>query len=222
MNNIIVPSDKKEIIYNAFPIATRSRIISLVQQGYILAKEATRHVSFLNWDIGEMHEGYLRPLAISFLLKHDCEQGRLPLSHVYEYNKNKSHKFMVLQKDNVKLTVSQTGSPFSVARPAIFRKKLQEANQLRFNLFNETTIVDENPEYYMLLTFSSGGESPRFINIGLPGEKGWIERVNLLSKPHLLEMDSHLEKAKEEVIEPEKLIGPFRKFTEEVEGLGSK
>ncbi|WP_289142444.1 hypothetical protein [uncultured Brevibacillus sp.] len=221
MSDIIVPSDKKEIILNEFSIATRSRIISLVQQGYILAREATRHVSFLDWDLGKRHEGYLRPLAVNFLLKSDSEQGRLPFSHAYEYNKNKSHKFLVVHRGNIKLTVSQTDSLYSVARPAIFRKRMQESNNLRWNLFNEVLTVDENPELYMLLTFSSGGESPRFINLGLPGKNGWIERLNLLSKPHLLEIENQQPKEKEEVIEAETLVN-FRKFTEEVEDIGSK
>ncbi|TVX93067.1 hypothetical protein [Paenibacillus agilis] len=218
--NLIVPVDAAEIIKLEYSRSVRSRIIKLVEQGYILANEATRHVSFLNWDLGKRHEGYLRPLAINYLFKKDIEQNLLPLSYSYEFNKNKSHKYLVFQKGNVKMTLSQTSTSKSVARPAFFRDKLQETNQIRFNLFNEEMILNDSPEYYMLLTYSSGGETPRFINIGMPGKDAWIEKVNLLSEPHLVQIDGQ-DIDKEEVIQQENLIG-LKQFVKEVEEGGGK
>lgn len=218
--SLIIPINAEELIRKEFSPKVMSTMVSLVGRGYKLAKGATRHVTFLDWDLGKDHEGYLRRLAINYLFKKECEKGGLPFTLSTESNRNKSHRFLLFGTGSIKMTISQVDSVKKIARPAFFRDKLQEANQVTLNLFGEdtsSTVADK--DYYLLLTYSSGGNRPNFINLGMPNGKHWIDKINLLNEPHVI--SSNQDKLdKEEIIEPEVLIG-LRNFAEEVEGFGS-
>jgi len=207
------------MIRNGFSPKEMSTLVSVVEQGYKLARGAIRHVSFLDWDLGELHEGYLRPLAINYLLRKEINQGTLPFTVSIETNRNKSHKFPLYSKGQFKMTTSQVMLRNAIARPAFFRDKLQQANQISMNLFGEDQKPFEDRNYYLLLTYSSGGKKPNFINLGMPNETHWIDKINLLKEPHIV-YDKKETVADEEVITPENFFA-LRQFAEEVEGLGN-
>ncbi|WP_025681783.1 DUF5932 domain-containing protein [Paenibacillus massiliensis] len=221
MNPFIVHNDAKEIIHFHLPSSVRSNICSVVEQAYTLTKEAIKHTTILNWELGEFHEGYLRNLAIGYLFQQQINLKQLPLSYTYEYNRNRSHKYLVLSIGQVKMTFSQVHSPYAIARPAYFRNKLQQLNQgtLYFpDIDGLDQLNDTQEEFYLLLTYSRGGNTPEFVNIGFPHQ--WHERINLLKEPRLVTLAPE-DKDPEENITEEKLIG-FRKFTKEVEILGGQ
>lgn len=220
MTKLIVPVSATDVIKENFPLKTRAQLATIVEQSYLLTKEAVKHTTILNWDLGKRHEGYLRPLAIGFLLKQQIDQGELQCTYQYEYNRNKSHKYLVIEKNQAKITISQVDSKFKIARPAYFREKKQTANQAYFNFSGESYTIVDNPTYHLLLTFSSGGDTPQFINLGMPGNKGWIDRIDILKELHALPtLEDQLEP--EVKIESEQLI-ELKKFIEEVEDIGSK
>lgn len=215
--SILVPIDAKELIRKEFTPQSMSNIVLIVEQGYRLAKEATKHLSFLDWDLGQRHEGYLRPLAINYLMKREVENGTLPFTISFEFNRNKSHKYVLYGTGKTKMTISQVNSSKVTARPAFFRSKLQLANQICFDYFGD--LPSNSEEYYLLLTYSRGGEKPRFVNLGIPNGNHWIEKINLMDEPRqILQPKDKLDD--EEIISQETLIG-LRKFAEEVEGSGN-
>ncbi|MBP1999771.1 hypothetical protein J2Z69_000790 [Paenibacillus shirakamiensis] len=217
MKPFIIHSDAKEIIQNQLPPKVRSNVCSIVERAYTLTSEAIKHTTILNWELGHLHEGYLRNLAIGYLFQQQIELKQLPLTYTYEYNRNRSHKYLILSYNNVKMTFSQVNSRYDIARPAYFRNKLEMANQgtMIFPDIDDVPSQDQE-ECYLLLTFSRGGHLPKFVNIGLPHL--WRERIDLLQEPRIFDINQEI--LEEEVIEQENLI-EFRNFTKEVEGLGN-
>lgn len=213
---ITVPVIAKEIIQREVPQKLRAEIASVFEQGYKLTKEALKHITFLDWDLGSRHEGYLRPLAIGYLFKQKIDQKLIPLTYSFEYNRNKSHKFMILESGCIKMTLSQVNYTNSLARHAYFRDKLQETNQVRFVFDKNETVLSDKEEYYLLLTFSKGGDKPAFVNLGFPSN--WSERVNLLLEPRLVHSTED-KLAEEEKILPKELVG-LRDYIKEVENFG--
>lgn len=213
----IIHNDAKSIIKSQLPVAIRSKLCTIVEQAYTLTKEAINHTTILNWELGRLHEGYLRNLAIGYIFQQQIELNQLPLTYSYEFNRNRSHKYLVLSYDNVKMTFSQVGTKYDIARPAYFRDKLQLANQATMVFEGMDNFETQKEQYYLLLTYSRGGETPSFVNLGFPN--AWRERMDLLSEPRIIHINDTEDK--EEIITEEKLIG-FRNFTKEVEGLGSK
>lgn len=67
--DLIVPIIGEDLIKSQFSSKELSKMVILIEQAYVLAKESTKHVSFLNWELGQLHEGYLRPLAVNYLFK---------------------------------------------------------------------------------------------------------------------------------------------------------
>lgn len=197
--NIIIPQNKLDIIKEEVPQKIRAKIVSIIENGYRLAKEYVKTCDFLNWEIGEMHLGYLRPIAIQYLFKNAIEQGKLPFTCTIESNSRKTAKYLQLHTKSAIITISQVQTPNQIARHAYFRQKMQQANQLRFDYFGDynDSLVKGQP-HYLLLTHGYGSDLPSFINLGLPNGKGWIERINLLMEPRLIEQDT--EKANEEII----------------------
>ncbi|GAC41311.1 Cbb3-type cytochrome oxidase [Paenibacillus popilliae ATCC 14706] len=220
MQPAILHTDTKEIIKSEFPINIRGKILSVVEQAYTLTRESIKHTSILNWELGKLHEGYLRNLAIGYLFQKQIDLKELPLSYSYEYNRNRSHKYLVLSYNQVVMTFSQVKTTYNIARPAYFRDKLQLANQgmLYFPDIDVGNFL-HNENYYLLLTYSSGGSTPEFVNIGFPHQ--WRERINLLHDLHVIHQEKIDDKEPEETITSGTLID-FRNFTKEVEGLGGK
>jgi len=220
MNGMVIPVSAMDVIRSNFPLRTRSQIATIVEQAFHLTKEAIKHTTILNWDLGKRHEGYLRPLAVAFLMQQKINQGELECTFKFEYNSNKSHRYIVIEKGNSKMTISQVDSKYKIARPAYFRKKKQMANQAYFNYGNEPIYSDDSHIYHLLLTFSSGGDTPEFINIGMPGDAGWMDRIDILKELHALPSQDNLIEPEVKII-PEKLI-ELKSFVEEVEDNGSK
>lgn len=137
-----------------------------------------------------------------------------------ESNRNKSHKFLLFGKGMLRMTISQVECKNNIARPAYFRERLKEVNQVSFNHFGAHSVVNEDNEYYLLLTYSSGGSKPRFVNLGFPGEKGWMCKINLMLETRQVNIEQE-ELDKEEVISEETFFD-FNKFVEEVEGSGTE
>src|SRR4051794_13513042 len=74
---ISVPIDVKNFIDHEVSKPVRSRIIPIVQQAYDLVGVALNEVSFLNWDIGGRHVGYLDHIAVQFSLYEAVKKGIL-------------------------------------------------------------------------------------------------------------------------------------------------
>lgn len=216
--HLYIPPDAKSIIMNEVPHTIRSKFVPCVQLGYKIATASLKQVDFLDWDLGEDHMGYLRRIAVHYAFKKAVDEGDIPFTYSYEYNRTGSHRFMVLHTKAAKITLSQVKDKYSIARHAFYRDKLQVANQI-FMVADENAVaqIRDNPEYYLLLTYNSGGEEPLFINLGMPNEKGWIDKINLLAEPRVV---SNNKPDDEEIISPEQLVG-FRKYIQEVEESGN-
>ncbi|GIO43162.1 hypothetical protein [Paenibacillus apis] len=217
MGTGIIQFDAKQIINEQLPAPIRSKMCAVVEQGYDLTKEAIRHTTILNWDLGMLHEGYLRNLAIAYLFHKNIELNQLPLTYTYEYNHNHSYKYLVLAYNQMKMTLSQVATRYDIARPAYFRDKLQMANQATMFFSDIDDIESIQAQHYLLLTYSRGGDAPKFVNIGFPHL--WRERIDLLKEPHIIAGGN--EEEKEEIVTAETLI-EFRNFTKEVGILGGQ
>lgn len=219
MNHLILNTDIKETIKNRLPLQVRSQIASIVEQAYSLALAAITHTTMLNWELGQRHEGYLRNLAVGYLFQQQINMKELPLLCSYEFNRNRSHMYQVLSFNNIKITFNQVAYANQIARPAYFRQKLLSTNQASLyfpDLDGELPAIDT--PLYLLLTYSRGGTSPKFVNIGVP--QVWRERIDLLKEVRSLpNTQETLEK--EEVV-TEEALAKFRKFAKEVEDLGGK
>lgn len=219
--DLIIPVNGEKLIRDAFSPKEMSTMVSVVSQGYKLARGAIRHISFLGWDIGKRHEGYLRPIAINYLMRNEVKSGNLPFELSIESNSNKSHKFALFSKGPYKVTLSQVNLKGSIGRHAFYKEKLQLVNQVSMGIFQDEVHLYQENEYYFLLTYSSGGTKPQFINLGVPnGEKKcWHDKINLLNEPHVISSNTD-SLDEEEVITTDNLIG-LRQFAEEVEVSGN-
>lgn len=211
--SLIIPVNARNFIDNEVPKKTRARITPLLHNAYALAEQATKDSEFLNWVIGYKNIGYLKRIAVEYMLKDAIDNGRLPFEYQIVPNKNKSAWHLEIITKNAIITTSQVQSREALPNPAYFRRKLQEANQLRFSLDPENKDINEGP-YHLLITHGYGTEIPSFINLGFPGATGWVDYINMLNEPILVESDSD-----REVDTKERLVG-FKDFTKEVTNNG--
>ncbi len=213
---ILVPVSTMSVIQQEVPYELRSKFVPIVERGYKIARAALNGIPFLDWEIGRFHEGYLRPIAIQYLFQREISLGRLEVKCSIESNSKKTAKYLQLHTDSAIITISQVQSLGAIARHAYYRKKMQEANQYRFDFFDENSRgLIQNQPHYLLLTHGYGSSTPDFINLGMPNGYRWIEEpINLLKEPRLVVNDEKQEA--EEVIKPELLV-EFREFVQEVE-----
>ncbi|WLR52426.1 hypothetical protein LC040_05870 [Bacillus tianshenii] len=211
---IQTPLNAEKFIKKEVPYKVRAQFIPLIHKAYDLAYKALEEYPFLGWKIGEYHIGYLKHIAVQYVLKNGVDRGELPFNYTIEYNSNKTYPFLQLHTENAKITVSQTTTPNKIARPAFFRKKLQLANQLYWDLWEEEEVNTKLEPKYLLLTHGYGNREPAFINLGMPGKNNWIDRINILEEPRLIKLENE-DRAKEEKITSEKLVD-FKEFLQGV------
>ena len=213
--SIIIPVVARDFINNEVPMKTRAKITPFIFDAYSLAEQATKDTDFLNWIVGQKHMGYLKRIAVEYMLKDAIDNGKLPFDYRIASNKNKSSWHLEIKTKNAIITTSQVQSINSLPNPAYFRSKLQEANQLRFSLDSSNQEVTEGP-YHLLITHGYKTDVPSFINIGFPNENGWVDYINLLNEPILIE-----NAPKKEIDIKERLVS-FKDFAKEVSSDGSK
>lgn len=207
--SIKVPVQARKFIEREVPRKYRSRIPALISDAYALAEQLTHDVDIFNWKLGHNHVGYLKRIAVEYMLKKAIDEGKLPFMYKINSNKNKSSWHLEIETDNAIITTSQVQSKRAIARPAYFRDKLQEANQLSFT-FGSNTVDIKNEPYHLLLTHGYNSKTPSFINLGFPNQYGWVDYINLLTEPILVENHSKQENDTKE------LLVDFKEFTKEV------
>src|SRR5690625_303497 len=206
---VIIPVNALEFINNEVPRQYRARISPLIFDAYALAEQATQDADFLNWVLGHKNKGYLRRIAIDYMFKTAIDDGKLPFDYKVSSNINKSSWYLEIITENDIITTSQVQSSKDIARPAFYRKKLQDANQLILPLGSNEDDLMEGP-YHLLITHGYGTEVPNFINLGFPNHNGWVDRINLLSEPAMID-NTH----NEDIDTKERLVH-FKDFTKEV------
>jgi hypothetical protein len=218
-NDVLVPINCIDFINQEVPLHTRAKLVPIIKESYLLVNDSIKNSPFLNWEIGLRHSGYLRPIAIQFLIKRAVDQGQVNIRTRIGTNSKKTSKHLELVTDNAVITISQVMSSKKIARPAFFRKYYQNADQLLFNFENKDEKVSDQP-IHLLLTHGYGGLTPRFINLGIPNKNGsWIDRINLMNEPHVITTPES-DRIKEEVITEEKLVS-FKKFVQGVQESGT-
>jgi hypothetical protein len=213
LSKVVVPPSAMDFIKHEIPYSLRSNLVPLIQNGYTLVNESIANSSFLNWEIGLDHLGYLKPIAIEFLIKNSIDNGKLKLNYKIASNSISSHRHLELFTQNSIITISQVQTANSIARHAYFRKKLQRANQLYFDFdeIHKKEFIKDQP-LHLLITHGYQGITPNFINLGLPSSDGkWIDRINLLAEPRLV----NNEDTPTEEIKEDKLVS-FKKYVQGV------
>src|SRR5699024_8747415 len=208
--DVIVPVQAHDFIKSEVPTKHRAKIAPLVNDAYALAEQATKDWDFWNWKLGHKNVGYLKRIAVEFMIKDAIDRGKLPFDYKIVPNVNKSAWHLEIITDNAIITTSQVQSQRALPNLAYFRKKLQEANQLRFS-FNPSEEIKKGP-YHLLITHGYG-KFPSFINLGFPGPNGWHDCINIMKEPTLIE-GSH-EKTITSIDTEERLVN-FKDFTKEV------
>lgn len=213
--DIIVPVFAKDFVNNEVPKKTRAKIPPLIFDAYALAEQATEDTDFLAWIIGEKNKGYLKRIAVEYMLKDAIDRGKLPFEYKIAPNSNNSSLHLEIATGNAIITTSQVQNIKSLPNRAFFRDKLQDANQLRFPLDTKDEQVTAGP-YHLLLTHGYATEKPGFVNLGFPNESGWVYCTNLLNEPTLIERP-----VRKPIDTKEKLVS-FKDFAKEVSENGNK
>ncbi|MGP4061466.1 hypothetical protein [Halobacillus sp. H74] len=212
MKEYIVPSTVKTMIQDNVPVKLRLDIVKGVKKAYKIVYQLVEDIPLFNWEIGEYHIGYLKHIAVQYVIQKDIQFEDYEFKTSIQRNVQ-GYPYLVLHNDNCEITISQTSSPEKIARPAYFREKKQQVNQIRLNLFDENTqSTTDSQSSYFLLSHGYQTKVPEFINLGMPNEYGWIERINLIEQPFIVE--DELEN--EEKINEETLVG-FKDYLKGVE-----
>src|SRR5690625_7155706 len=100
------------------------------------------------------------------MFKTAIDDGKLPFDYKVSSNINKSSWYLEIITENAIITTSQVQSSKDIARPAFYRKKLQDANQLRLPLGSNEDDLMAGP-YHLLITQRYAPTVPNFIHRGL-------------------------------------------------------
>ncbi|MBS7529433.1 hypothetical protein IC619_002840 [Hazenella sp. IB182353] len=199
----------KEVIEREFEAKIRRKLTEAINQGYKLADEHVKKEPFLSSGVFQIQtRGNLRPYAIWYEIKNYCNEGLLPFQCRVVPTRNKSFYYLQIFTDTMELTISAVQSPKNIARPALFRDSNHGLNQLVLDLYGTgDTIVKSLPYKFLLTHGHDGGNEyrPYFINLGLPNEKRWIEKINILDEPYVIEKQDLVP---EEKIEDSQNEGP--------------
>ncbi|MEK3821349.1 hypothetical protein MKY20_19950 [Cytobacillus sp. FSL W8-0315] len=212
-----VPLDVKSFIDQEIARPIRSQIVPLIQQGYELVDSSLRDVSFLKWDMGRKHAGYLDNIAVQFMLYEAAKKGTLSnITAEIVPNKKKSAYHVELKTANVIITINRTKNKYVTSRKAIYRSILQKDNQYFWNFNHEE--IQEQPGY-LELTHNQINRRVDFVNIGIPNGKGkWFSRIDLTKELQLVGAPKEEEKNE---ITKEQLVR-FKNFAQGVHENGGK
>ncbi|EGK10218.1 hypothetical protein HMPREF9374_2568 [Desmospora sp. 8437] len=208
---VTVPEAPSQVINETVPFEIRSNFVPIVRKGYQYTDELIRTNKMLNWSIGRQQRGDLLNVGVAFAFKEIIEQGKLPLDFKLDHNKPRTFQYFLLCTNTVTITVSQVQSSTKVPRKADFRDDLYEYGQGRLDLFDEDLGVNINQDRVLLLTHGYQRSEPHFVNLGIPGKKNWIYRIELIDE---LER-SAVEQVPEEEITEEEMIR-FKEFSKEI------
>ncbi|MFJ7310826.1 hypothetical protein [Peribacillus frigoritolerans] len=215
--NINVPFDVKTFILQELDIQLRNQIVRQVQNAYTLVDLCLEQVSFLNWNLGKLHKGYLDHIAVQFTLYEAVQSGLLNnMTANIVPNANGSSYHVELGTKNTKITVNRANSKADTARNAIYRTILQRDNQYYWSFDNNNQITEEPG--YLELTHNHIKRTVDFVNIGVPNGKGkWFSCIDLTKE---LQIVTH-EKVKKNEITKEALV-KFKTFAQGVHENGGK
>jgi hypothetical protein len=216
--DIRVPIDVNSFIDREIARSVRGKIVPLVQQAYRLVDAAIEEVSFLQWDIGKKHIGYLDNIAVQFSLYEAAKQGKLnEISAKILPNAIKSAYHVELNTDNVIITINRAKNKEATSRKAIYRSILQRDNQFYWS-FDKQNIFEEPG--YLELTHNHKNRIVDFVNLGIPNGIGkWFSCIDLTKELHLVGTS---DKDKENNdISREQLV-KFKKFAQGVQEDGGK
>lgn len=215
-----VPIDVQKFVDQEINKPIRSKIVPLVQSAYDLVDVALNEISFLNWDIGKKHIGYLDNIAVQFTLYEAAKTNYLKgLEAIISPNFNKSSYHIELKTANVVITINRAKNRFTTARKALYRSILQKDNQYFWDFQKNAEILEEPG--YLELTHNHYNRKVDFVNIGIPDGKGkWFSSLDLTKEFYTIEALSD-ENNKTNQITKEKLV-KFKNFAQGVQGSGGK
>ncbi|HEK9103628.1 TPA: hypothetical protein SUB30_005120 [Bacillus pseudomycoides] len=214
---ISVPIDVKKFINKEIAKSVRRQIVPLIQQAYELVDASVKEISFLQWDLGKMHIGYLDNIAAQFTLYEAANKGILKdITTQIVPNKNKSAYHVELKTENVIITINRSESKYKTARKAMYRSLLQRDNQYYFN-FGKQEIFEEPG--YLELTHHQINRKVDFVNLGVPNGSGkWFSCIDLTKELYLVGTP---EEEKKNEISREQLVR-FKNFAQGVHENGGK
>lgn len=214
---ISVPIDVKKFIEKEIARPVRNQIVPLVQQAYKLVDASLNEISFLNWDLGKKHIGYLDHIAVQFQLYEAAIMGKFSnISAQLVPNSNKSAYHVELKTNNVVICINRAKNKHIASRKAIYRSILQKNNQYYWN-FGEQEIKEEPG--YIELTHNHINRKVDFINVGVPNGKGkWFDCIDLTKELRLVGTPVEVEKNE---ITKEQLV-KFKNFAQGVHDNGGK
>lgn len=181
----------KELINNDFPVSIRSQFVPTITKAYIMADTLLNDIKWLDWPVGYDLKRYLRRVAVEFELVNLFNSKELPIRHRIASNSIDNCNHIELITDNFIGTINQVASAKSIPRSSIFRNHLSLSNQGCFDFENNSILYQckEGP-YFIILTHGYYGDKPDFVCLGVPEPhlNGWVERINLLKEPYLVEL----------------------------------
>lgn len=214
---ISVPIDVKGFINQEVSRPVRSQVVPIVQQAYDLVDAAIKEISFLKWDIGRKHVGYLDNIAVQFTLYEAAKKGILNnITAQIVPNVNKSAYHVELKTKNAIICINRAKNKSVTARKAIYRSLLQRDNQYFWNFGDQE--IKEEPGY-LELTHNNINRKVDFINLGVPNGRGkWFSYLDLTKELHLVGTPKEIEKND---ITKEQLV-KFKNFAQGVHENGGK
>lgn len=215
---IHIPINVEKFIDQEISKAVRRKIVPAVEHAYELVDASLNDVSFLNWDLGKRHKGYLDHIAVQYTLYMVAKGGNLEnITAEIVPNVSKSAYHVELKTNNVVICINRASTKNNTARKAKYRSVLQMNNQLCWTFGEEE--IQEEPGYLELTHNRNDGEVD-FINLGIPDGNGrWFNRIDLSKELHLV--DGTVERKRNKITK-EQLV-KFKEFAQGVhDGDGKK
>ena len=144
---------------------------------------------------------YLINAAVEYEVYSNILADNLAYDYRFVYNSVRSHKHLEVKTENSILTISQVHRKNQVPRNALFRKNLKLHNYKYLSLFEDITPINSE-EYYVLLTHGHQGDSPQFINLGVPSpiNNSWLAKYDIMSE-FISKIEESTEEHEEKLVE---------------------
>ncbi|MED4128601.1 hypothetical protein [Shouchella miscanthi] len=168
----------QELYQTRFNDRVTSSLAFSINESYRLLEEFVEKNPILQIKTARKAHGHLRNSIVEIILKREIINRKLPIHYKEEVISNNGYSYLLMEFQDIVMTVHKTRTGVSVPRPA--KNRISRSYQNRqLSLFEEPPVIElKTLPYYVMLTH--GGKElskPDYIKIGAvnPGAKSWVD-----------------------------------------------
>lgn len=173
---IIINPAPREITNKFIPFPTRSRLSQAIVDAYKWSDILLNNTAAFKTLRGKKRLlPEIKNIAVEFFVIQAVKNGELPFKHRVSFNSNYSHPFLELYTDELLIHFNQVQYKSKCARKAFCRDKHIKPIQSYINYDDAINSVRFDDQRYFQVNHGYQTETPSFISLGIPNEKGKFE-----------------------------------------------